>query len=167
MKYTINWLERKTTSTGKDKADCTLKNGEEIIDKVTIWADFPNFASLMAGQEINGILDIRTNGQYTNKTLKPELTQGWGGGKKQPSINISKLMDKKAENIAEAQGRKNDSIAYFNSLNSAIAFVGANNKDFTMMSQEEAYNAVLKVRDLFLGEWHKYEADPTKGKNPF
>lgn len=166
IKYKIASLVKKTTSIGKDKADVTLIDSEgNEEERVTIWSDFPNFATLKVGDEVMGALTIKVNGQYTNKTLYPERTQGWGGGKKQPSINISKMMDKKAETIKEAQERKNDSIAYFNSINVAIQFVSEFKAELDPL--KDAYTLVLEYRDMFLAEWQKYEADATKGKNPF
>lgn len=166
MKYTINWLEKKTTSTGKNKIDATLQdeNGT-LTEKVTIWDSYPNFAELAPGREVTGSIEVKQNGQYTNKTLKPEVTHGYKGMQGgQKSVNISKLMDKKAENIEEAQNRKNDSIAYFNSVNSAINAIGEYD---TARDLQDYKQAIVELRDWFLSEWHKYSIDPTKGKPPF
>lgn len=148
------------------EAKATDMDGK-VYDKVTLWkSDW--VTPIIEGIEIMGeVKDTTKNPQFPSLTVYPEKTTGWKGTNTQRSVNVSKLMDKKAENIAEAQGRKNDSIAYFNSLNTAINFISTFNTKFPTAKEEELFNAVLTYRDKFLSEWHKYEADPTKGKSPF
>lgn len=165
-KYQIIKLERKTTANGKNKIDADLQDFDGFVeDKVTIWDDFPNFANLKMGNEVTGQVVAKVNGQYTNKSLYGERTEGWGGGKKAPSVNISKLMDKKAENIAEAQERKNDSIAYFNAINSAIALA----EQMVTTPHSDQMKEFIKIwRDWFLSEWNKYNSgDVTDKRTPF
>lgn len=155
MKYKIIWSEKKTTSTGKEKIDATLDDGQRTIDKVTIWGDFPNFAGLMTGHEVDGDLVTKQNGQYTNHTLYPvkvATTSNFGG-----SRGVSKLMDKKAENIKEAQERKAESIAFFNSTNSAIALVNAmRDNDVHIPSESELKVTIRAWRDWFLKEYEDW-----------
>ncbi len=163
-----NVKERHIDKINKDLYEAKATDFEgKVYEKVTLWKS--DWATpIIEGIEIVGeVKDTTKNPAYPSLTVYPEKTTGWGGGKKQPSVNISKLMDKKAENIAEAQGRKNDSISYFNSLNCAINFIEANSSSFMTHSPDEIFLEVLKYRDRFLAEWHKYEADPTKGKQPF
>ncbi len=162
-KYTIIKLERKITRIGEIiNADLQDFNGV-ITDKVAIFPTFPNFSTLKVGSEVMGKIDVKQNGVYTNKTLNEERTPMRKGDA--PSINISKMMDKKAENIEKAQERKNDGIAYFNATNSAIALVGKMSEDVT----PDFYKMqIVNWRDWFLSEWRKYDAgDVTDKKNPF
>jgi len=152
MKYKIIWSEKKTTSTGKEKIDATLDDGQKTIDKVTIWADFPNFAEIKTGHEIEGDLVTKQNGQYTNHTLYPvkvATTSNFGR-----SGGVSKLMDKKAENIKEAQERKAESIAYFNSVNSAIALLSK--MGIESMSESQIRVNLVAWRDWFLKEYEDW-----------
>lgn len=156
MKYKIIWSEKKTTSTGKEKIDATLDDGQRTIDKVTIWGDFPNFAGLMTGHEIEGDIVTKQNGAYTNHTLYPVKVAttpkfGASGG--------MKMMEKKAENIKEAQERKSESIAYFNSVNSAIALVG---KRLGEISEAQMKLELKLWRDWFLSEYETWNQ-----KEPF
>jgi hypothetical protein len=158
MKYTIQWSEKKSTSTGKEKIDATLSDGTNTIDKVTIWDSFPNFANLMSGHEVEGDIVTKQNGQYTNKTLYPvkvATTPKFGG-----SGAMSKMMDKKAENIKEAQERKAESIAYFNSVNSAIALVNG-------LGTEGMGEAELKVKIRVWRDWFLSEYETWNAKTPF
>lgn len=156
MKYTIEWLERKRTSTGKDKIDATLSDGKNSID-VTIWDNFPNFTGLMAGQDVEGDVVTKQNGQYTNKTLYPvkvATTPKFGAS------GVSKLMDKKAEQIEKAQERKSESIAFFNATNSAITLVSK--LGIESMSEAQIRVSVVSWRDWFLKEYENWNA-----KEPF
>ncbi len=160
-KYTIIKLETKTTKIGNIiSADLQDFNGT-ITDKVSIFPTFPNFTSLKVGSEVMGQITVKVNGQYTNKTLNEEKTSGYASGGAR-SVNMNKLMDKKAENIEKAQERKNDSIAFFNATNSAIEMVKQFHGDTSDIQSD-----IKHWRDWFLSEWHKYESDPTKGKSPF
>lgn len=166
IKYQVLKAERKSTSTGKDKIDADLQDFNGLVEeRVTIWSDFPNFASIKVGSEVCGQITTKANGQYVNKTLYPERTEGWGGGKKQPSVNLKK----QDEFIKAAQERKNDSIAYFNAINSAIALLeGVTLIQSPEISLDQARkNFIVYYRDWFLSEWDKYNSDPTKGKPPF
>lgn len=75
---------------------------------------------------------------------------------------VEKLMDKKAENIEKAQDRKNESISYFNSLNSAISLV-----QFTIKNapNEDLKDHIIYWRDWFLSEYRKYESGDYKTKH--
>lgn len=162
-KYLIDWLETKTTSTGKNVKNATLKteNGT-LMDKISIWGDFPNWNDLKPGMTIEG--EIRANAKGYKSisaiTSSPAPTRAPSG-----AVSAAKIT---SESVKEAQSRKNDSIAYFNSLNSAIAFVKEFKNEFGVLMVEEAYKHVLNMRDKFLDEWRKYEAgDVTDKSRPF
>lgn len=173
MVYKISWLERKTTFTGKQKADATLQDSNgQTYDKVTIWSTFPDFSNLAAGRDVEGDILVSQNGKWNNKTLVEDKTKSSPSGSFTPnkgmSSGISKLMDKKAENIEKAQDRKHESIAYFNSLNTAIQFVSTFKDMFEINSAGDALDEVLHARDKFLVEWQKYEVgDKTDKSLPF
>ena len=70
--------------------------------------------------------------------------------------------------IEEAQNRKNDSIAYFNSLNSAITFIDKFRNEFEILNSADAFEQVLIYRDKFLDEWQSYSAkDITDKRKPW
>lgn len=164
LKYKLSNVVRKETKTGKTVFEATAKDHEgKEYGKVSLWqSDWPNFSG--DESEIMAEMKFSENNGYKNVTLYPERTQGWGGGKKQPSISQTKIMEKQQTNIKELQDRKNDSIAFFNSTNCAISIVSTLAKDLTV---EQTKEAIVMYRDFFLSEWHKYENDPTKGKSPF
>ncbi len=152
MKYSIDWSEKKTTSTGKEKIDAHLI-GEDLKkhEGVTIWGDFPNFANLMTGGVVEGDLVEKQNGQFLNKTLyAPKVPGARAGG-----AGVAKAQERKAEYIKEAQDRKEDSIAYFNSVNSAISLLqalGANG-----MTNDSVQNFIKTWREWFLKEHEVYK----------
>ena len=65
---------------------------------------------------------------------------------------VEKLMDKKAENIKEAQERKSDSIAFFNATNSAIALL----QDSGITVEAELKVKIRAWRDWFIQEYEDY-----------
>lgn len=145
MKYTIDWMEERTTGTGKKFAKTTLVDANgQTHEEVAIWGDFPSFADLRHGAEVEGDIVVKDNGQYKNKTLYPaRQTNG------RPSSNpMNKVMEKKAEYIKEAQQRKEDSIAFFNANNSAIALLGV-----YKVPIEDAKEFIVEWRGWFLDQY--------------
>lgn len=162
MKYSIEWMEKKTTASGKNVISATLKTDRgSTFDKVSIWGDFPGWASLSPGQSVEG--EIKTNDKgykslYEDKAPAP--TRPASG-----AVSAAKIT---SESVEKAQNRKNDSIAYFNSLNSAISFVSQFKDPIAVMDAGDYYLLVLNYRDKFLDEWRKYDAgDITDKSRPF
>ena len=159
MKYIINWSERKRTTTGKEKLSASLK-GEDgaITEDATIWQDFPGFQELMTGHTVEGDLVPAKDPKY-GPTLYPlKKTTAWGMSKPYlKSGAVSALMDKKAEQIEKAQDRKAESIAYFNSVNSAIALT---QHVTSPLNIEEKKAELIYWRDWFLSEYDKWNSKP-------
>ncbi len=74
---------------------------------------------------------------------------------KTPS-NIAKAQDRKEEMIKGAQERKDASIAFFNSTNSAIQVTAQK----TYSNDFERQQDLIVWRNWFLSEWSNYEAQP-------
>lgn len=163
-KYVIDWLEQKKTSTGKDVKNATLKDEQGvIIERVSIWGDFPGWNDLRPGHTVMGQIKSNAKGY---KSLSPGMTSGFGGGRSTGAVSAAKIT---SESVKEAQERKNDSIAYFNSLNSAIAIVVQGYTDAQIMNMAgEVKSSLISWRDWFLEEWKKYESsDPKDKRQPF
>lgn len=163
IKYTITKLEKKATKIGEIiKADLQDFNGI-VTDNVSIFPSFPNFAGLTVGSEVIGAISIKQNGQYTNKVLNEERTSTIKDGTRGSGIKAAQ--ERKEVMIEKAQERKNDSIAYFNSINCAINAVG---KYDPTKEINDYQDAIVQFRDWFLAEWRKYDAsDITDKKTPF
>lgn len=162
-KFTIEWSEQKTTSTGKQKMDALLTNQEtkEKTDKVTIWGDYPNFATLMTGHDVEGELVPAKDPKYGPTLYPPKPAQTTQQGAYRGSGGMNKMMETKAKNIEEAQKRKSESIAYFNSVNSAISLLA---QAKTMMSsgldEDSAKKFIIQWRDWFISEYEKWDSQP-------
>ncbi len=160
MLYKIDWLEVKKTSTGKNLKRARLidESGVEIED-VSIWDNFPNWADLRPGGEVTG--EVKSNDKGYKSLYEIKEKRGAPAG-------IKAAQERKAEMIEKAQGRKNDSIAYFNSLNSAISFVSNFKNEMSVSHAGDAYDLIIQYRDKFLEEWKAYEAqDITDKRKPF
>lgn len=151
--FKIDWIEQKPTSTGKPRAMASItgEDGKQITD-VTLWGSNWPIATLMPGMEVIGTYEEKQNGQYLNKTLHPAMgdkPKGFGGS------GIKAAQERKGEMIKEAQDRKSDSIAYFNSVNSAISMM--ENVHFEKIDDRKEF--IIEWRDWFLAEYESYFGD--------
>lgn len=109
MIFKILKIERKQTASGKDMARLNLQNPDGvIINDVTIWGDYPNFATLDVGHTTEGDVQEKQNGQYVNKTLYPARTNTLGA--KRGGAGMAATMEKKEKSIGAAMDRKEASI---------------------------------------------------------
>lgn len=158
--YIVDWCETKTTSTGKNVKNATLKteNGT-LMDKVSIWSDFPGWADIRPGSTVQG--EIRSNPKGY-KSLSPGTFSAPAGGRASGAVSAANITKKSVE---EAQARKSESIAFFNSTNNAIALLSA----IGMANLEQPTDKfIVYWRDWFLSEYRKYEAgDITDKTRPF
>ncbi len=118
--YTVDWVEKKSIAGGKELIEATLQG----VGTVTIWKldkdnkEFPGFDAIMPGGKVSGnIWKNPTNGKMTLYPPKPAAAPG---GFRRPA---GPTREERKEDIKEAQERKEDSIAYFNAVNSAISIV--------------------------------------------
>lgn len=157
-KFTINWMEEKETKVGpKYNATVSDERGVEIKD-VTLWPrDWPN---VMNGQTIEADLVPPKDPKY-GPSLYPAKTYKRFESKTSGAVTAAKIT---SESVKEAQERKNESISYFNSLNSAIAILGPLNEQRELITPAEYQAELLKWRDILLDEWRKYEAADYKTK---
>lgn len=157
--YSIVWSEKKQTSTGKWKIEAEIKalGATESIKGVTIWESFPGFATIMTGNNIEGDIVTKVNGQYTNVTLYPPKVSGVPGRsftpKKPISESVAVAQENKARQIAQAQDRS----AWMWAKNNASELLsGVLSHDLT---HEERAEEVLKLATKI------YNGEPTEPFN--
>lgn len=166
--YLIEWLEEKQAGSYGLLYELSLKDSKGVqLAKVAAWPkDWPQGKEWKPGQQINGVLFTKQNAKgFTNTTIYPPKEKKAGGFS---GARVEKIMEKKAEYIEKAQERKNDSIAYFNSLNSAITLVGTLDKiaDLEGTGDAEGIKTAIKYwRDWFLQEWKSYDAGDYQDKH--
>ena len=156
MKYTITWCEKKhIDSLNKDVLDCNANDEQGNTVKFSIWSDFPNFAGIMNGGVVEGNIWNKPNtDKYTLYLPKDPATATTGrmGG-------ASKLMDKKADNIATAQESKDLSIKISSTMNKAI--------DLAIAEKDISPENILKWRKWIWIQWLAKDTDfapfPTTG----
>lgn len=113
-------MEKKTTSTNKEKADCTLKDGAETeIMNVTIWADFPGFADLMPGSKVTGTLNPAKDPKYGPTLYPPKAPRSPSGGGYKAKM-IDDAMVKKEASIIRFQDTKELSIKVSSTFRAAV-----------------------------------------------
>ena len=166
MKFKVLDIKKKhIDKLNKDVIEAEVKGEDNVITKkVQIWPDFPMFDTITFDAQVEGDLVVKTKGEYTNITLYAPKPQG---NFKAGSTGIKAAQERKAEMIEKAQDRKSESIAYFNSVNCAIALAGNFFKG-QPMPDEDVKEFITEWRDWFLSEYRKYEASPeTDKKNAF
>lgn len=156
MKYTIEWCERKTTSTGKEKLDCTLTDENKVqTSNVTIWGDWIGFNDIKVGHAVEGDIVPAKDPKYgpTLYPVKKVAPTGSFGGPR----GIAKAQEVKGQQIKEAQERKSDSIAFFNATNSAIALVTKMTETQPVFPGEAEMKVKIRAwRDWFIQEYEDY-----------
>lgn len=163
--YKIIWVEKKTTSTGKEKWDATVTDSAGVKhEKVTMWAsDWPE---LINGGSVRGTLVEKQNGQYLNKTLYPVkmVAKTNGGGFK--SHLIEKTMTQKREDIAHSQDRKEYGIRVASTFNQAVALAIAEFHEQRRLSASgpTLEQLIKKWREWC---WMNWEMDESNEVTPF
>ena len=144
MEYLIHWSEKKTTSTGKEKIDATLKEASGAEYKgVTIWADFPGFATLMTGNMVTGNIVTKQNGQYTNSTLYP--IKPTGQTPMRSAGAITKAMERKETSIKGFQENKEEGIKTSSCIRMA--------SELAIAQGNATQENVLKLREWYWKNW--------------
>jgi hypothetical protein len=118
MQIKIISSETKTSSKGNAYKKVSLNDGRDL-NNVAVFPSFSQYEKVTAGSVVEGVVKEK---EY-NGSKSYSLEDGNLGKKPSGVGNMSKLMEKKAENIREAQERKEDSIAFFNATNSAVSIV--------------------------------------------
>lgn len=154
MKYSIKDLKKKhIASIDKDVLEVTLEGVEGMVQ---IWQGFPNFETITFSSVVEGDLQTKTKGAYTNTTLYPSKevkkasSGGFGGGMG------TKLMEKKEASITKFQANKDESIKMASVM-----------RDATMLAIAESGNAGTPDEVLLerVEKWHKYLLN--KWEQPF
>lgn len=158
MKYRIEWLEQKTTSTGKNMYKVSIKDEKgEMHTEVAIWEGFPNFAELKSGMDIEGDIQVKQNGQYVNKSLyAPKVATtgfvGRGGG-------IAKAQETKASMVERAQENKGLSIKIASTASMANATALAFMAGQTIVDEGVFRSEFKRWRAFYWKEWDKEDKD--------
>lgn len=145
-KFKLGNIERKTTSTGKPMIGCSALEGEIMHEGVAIWSDFPRFADLKDGDEVEAEMVIKQNGQYQNKSLKypaPAKTNS-------RSAYMETVVEKKQAGIAQSQDRKEEGIKMSSTIRMATDVVIAR------MGASPEFNWDKKQIQDEIQDWRRY-----------
>lgn len=151
--YKIEFLEKKTTSTGKEKADVSLTGADgQTIQSATIWGDFPDFANLAPGSTVRGTLTPAKDPRFgpTLYPPRPQTTRGGASGASTAAKTkvIEKAMERKEESIQKFQASKEESIRLAGCQRDAVLLVqtmfGDNIWNDPILSEEEKRNILKK-----------------------
>lgn len=153
-KYSVEWMERRTTASGKIMIKATLQDetGAQYTD-IGIWSDFPGFADLMPGSSVQG--NIVEKGQYKTlyPTRAPRATTGGQGGGNMRGVAAAQV--RKQEGIREAQENKSHAIKVASAMRDATLLIDALGYKFE--TQEEMWEAHKLLRTRYIKEWDATE----------
>jgi hypothetical protein len=108
MKYKLDWMEHKTSSSGTAYIKATVTDEAGITtENVAVFSSFPGFNELAPGHSVEGILKEKDYQGKKSYSLDKEIVVRPPGARP----NMDRIMDKKANLISEAQQRKEQSIA--------------------------------------------------------
>lgn len=157
-KFQVTWGEEKTASSGSKyfRADLKDVDGKEYKG-VAIFNSFTDYAKVQPGGEVEGKIvekDYKGQPSYTLENLAP-LQSGYraGGG------NMAKVMEKKAEQIATAQGNKELGIMTSSTIRMAVDIAIA---EVSGMPLDEGLfkSRVKHWRDFLIAEWSNVKEAP-------
>ena len=146
--YKIDWMENKTTKTGKKLINATLTDSEgNQTDKVQIWDSFPSFALIMPGATVEGEIETKVNGQYTNITLQAPRSakSAYSGGSR--TASIEKAVQQKEASITKFQATKEESIKTASIM-----------RDATLLTISQVGHDGIEQKDMQIiwEEWKKW-----------
>ncbi len=162
MKYEIQWIEQKPTSTGKTKADARLKDETgALYEHVTIWGDFPGYSEIMNGGTIEGTLTPASDPKYA-PSLKPLVGPKTASNSAFKQHQIEQTMEKKNASISHFQDNKELSIKIASTMNKAVELAMAE-FDFlsriSLTTRPELDVLVLKWREWLWLHWDVKDTD--------
>lgn len=165
MQYVIEFIESKTIDTTRGpslKATATLKDTAGVTTEgVTIWGSFPEFSGLMMGHMVEGEIEVKKNGQYTNKTLNPI----------RKPLDPPQFIKNKQAGITQAMEKKETSIKNFQENKEWSIIQAASFRDATLLTVAEAQKGDIEFEFVWLRwrQWlaQNWELDQKNFKQPF
>ena len=156
-KYKLSNVVKKEVNTKygtKPKVDCSITSDDgQITDAVSIWSSFADFANLKDGDVVDGELEIKQNGNYTNKTLKSPPTGTTGPYRGNPGA-ITKAMDRKEQGIEKFQDNKELGIKISSTIRMAVDLVAATESEGWTMQQKQS-----EIKQWRKWLWENWSAD--------
>ena len=155
MKYKIDWMEKKETTTGKLKADATVVSETGESTDVTIWSDFPDFPTLAPGSVIEGEIKPALDPKYKPSLSAPRTSKtASSGGFKQKMIEDT--MIRKEASITKFQATKEESIKLAGAQRDAVLLTqtlygDTISKDPVLGEDEKV--AIIKRRVIAFRDW--------------
>lgn len=141
-KFIVDWAENKTAKTGKPYKALTIKDEAGKPTNVNIFSDWPDFANVQPGSQIDG--ELEQNGKYWN--LKSNAIKE----RKYTKPDFTKAMERKEESIKGFQDNKEMSIKMAGSARDATLIVTAFYPELANESNKED-----KIKAKWL-EWKEY-----------
>src|SRR3990167_9429810 len=157
-KYIIEWGSQSQTKTGKTVFNATFKDEQGLQhEKVSIWSDFPGFADIRPGTEVEGEIVKGKTGYlslYPPRKLEPPKFV-------QRERAMNEAMAKKETSISKFQANKEESIRLSSSARDATLIVTT---FYPELATNESKEEIIK---RVWNEWRNYFASSFDQAPPF
>lgn len=154
MKYTIKDLKKRhIDSINKDVIEASLEGTDGTkTDKVQIWQTFPSFETITFGTEVEGNLETKTKGNFTNITLYPISTPPANGNYPKKANMIGDAMKKKEASIEKFQDNKEASIKNAGTMRDATLLTVA------MLNSATYKDVIIEIEEVqtMWTNWRKW-----------
>jgi hypothetical protein len=131
MKFKVSNVQERTTAEGKEYKTMTITSDTESKDNVSAWPNYSQYTMIKDDAEVDGVLF--DSGKYTS--LKDEYKPK-ASGSYNKTAGMEKLIEKKSQNISDAQGRNEVMWAKYNACELVAhhpAFKDLNDKEVEAM----------------------------------
>lgn len=153
-RYKIDWVEQKTTSTGKTYKKATITGADGTHD-VSVWPDYASYEAVTPGSEVEGVVSV--NGKFKN-LVAGNLGAKPSGFTPRAPAGSAKAQETKRIDIQNAQENKGEAIKLASTLRDAVlvalAELGGNH------DHEEYKSRIRHWREWLYAEWDNVKDAP-------
>ena len=158
-KYIIEWGSQSQTKTGKTVFNATLKDEQGLQhEKVSIWSDFPGFADIRPGSEVEGEIVKNAKGYASLYPPRPKMEAPKFVQREQA---MNEAMAKKETSISKFQANKEESIRLSSSARDATLIVTT---FYPELATNESKEEIIK---RVWNNWRNYFASSFDQAPPF
>ncbi len=154
MIYKVLNAEATSTSTGKAMKKLSLE-GENGVQNVNIFSDFPRYAEITVGSSIDG--EIRKNQKGYDNLYSNEVKRGYAPRSPSQTANIEKAMDRKEASIGKFQDDKDFNIMVSSTMRDAVQLAIAEFGNERVLDTLE--QGITKWRNWLIANWNVDKKD--------
>lgn len=145
----VEWVENKTTSTGKPMKALSVTDEKGEKFNINIFSDFPDYANIIPGAVIRGELKKNDKGYLNIYSETQNKTRGGAPGAFKQA-QIEKTMEKKEASIEKFQTSKEEAIKLMAAQRDAVLIVNTLLQNHSSWDNDDIKNQIVVWRNWFL-----------------